>query len=126
MRWWLAALPLMTGCFADVAIDVDADGDGAVNSAEESAGTDPAVPDSDGDGWKDGEEIAQSTNPLDGDEHPYPGGWTIDACRSSIESTGNAVGQVAMDFALPDQFGDTVHLHDFCNRVIYLVFGAFW
>jgi hypothetical protein len=119
-------VPFLSGCFAAVDIDVDADGDGAVNSAEEAAGSDPALPDSDGDNWLDGEEIAQSTDPNDGEDHPYTGGWAIDACRDSIESTGNAVGQVAYNFELPDQFGDTVRLHDFCNRVIYLVFGAFW
>ncbi len=57
---------------------------------------------------------------------PYEGGWTVGACRDDIEAEGNAVGQVANDFALPDQFGDTVHLHDFCDRVVWLVFAAFW
>lgn len=59
-------------------------------------------------------------------ESPYEGGWPVGACRDDISPSGNAVGQVANDFALPDQFGDTVHLHDFCDRVVWLVFAAFW
>jgi cytochrome oxidase Cu insertion factor (SCO1/SenC/PrrC family) len=83
---------LLTGCYADVAID------------GKSAGSDDAG----------------ST------ASPYEGGWPVGACRDDLSATGNAVGQVANDFALPDQFGDTVHLHDFCDRVVWLVFAAFW
>ena len=54
------------------------------------------------------------------------GGWTIGACADSVRSTGNRVGQVASDFALTNQFGETVHLHDFCDRAVWLVFAAFW
>ena len=57
---------------------------------------------------------------------PYTGGWSVGACADGVRATGNAVGQVAQDFALLDQHGDTVHLHDFCDRVVWLVFAAFW
>jgi hypothetical protein len=63
-----------------------------------------------------------STDPVS----PYTGGWTVGACADSIRATGNRVGQVSQDFALLDQYGDTVYLHDFCDRVVWLVFAAFW
>ena len=44
--------------------DIDADGDGLPNSAEEQLGTDPNNPDSDGDGYIDGLEVARGYNPL--------------------------------------------------------------
>ena len=124
MMWWTALLA--TGCFAEVKLDADADGDGLLASEEAALGTDPANPDSDDDGWSDGDEAAQHTDPLLDTDKPYAGGWTIGACRDDVEPTGNAAGQVANDFALTDQFGDTVHLHDFCDRVVWLVFAAFW
>jgi hypothetical protein len=92
-RMTLFASLLLTGCYADVAID------GVT-------------------GGGDGKDAA--------DASPYEGGWPVGACRDDIEPSGNAAGQVANDFALPDQFGDTVHLHDFCDRVVWLVFAAFW
>jgi hypothetical protein len=127
-RALVALLPLLTlvGCLADVNFDADADGDGLLTSQESELGTNPANPDSDDDGWDDGEEAAQHTDPLDDTDKPYIGGWTIDACRADVESTGNAEGEVANDFALLDQFGDTVHLHDFCNQVVWMIFAAFW
>ena len=88
----LLASLLLTGCYADVAID-------GVTGGDDKDGT-PTT--------------------------PYEGGWPVGACRDEIEPTGNAAGQVANDFALTDQFGDTVHLHDFCDRVVWLVFAAFW
>ena len=124
MMWWTALVGL--GCFADVKIDADADGDGLLASEEATLGTDPANPDSDDDGWDDGEEVSGHTDPLLDTDKPYEGGWTIGACRDDIVATGQAVGQVANDFGLLDQFGETVHLHDFCDRTVWLVFAAFW
>lgn len=120
----LSALPFV-GC-AEVYIDVDPDQDGLSDADEAMLGSDPAVPDSDGDGYLDGDEVHQNTNPADANDHPYTGGWPIDACRSDLQETGTAVGDVAANFAWPDQFGDTVRLWDFCNRVVWVVFGAPW
>jgi hypothetical protein len=111
------------GCIADVQIDVDGDQDGLLDSDEMSIGSDPANPDSDDDGFDDGAEVAGNTSPIDAADKPYQEGWQIDACRHDIEGTGTAEGDIANDFALPDQFGETVHLHDFCNQVV-LVMGA--
>ena len=126
------------GCLAQVNLErpdgtiwtdggaADADGDGLNVDQENAIGTDPGNPDSDADGWTDGEEYSSSTNALDDADHPYEGGWKIDACRNDIEATGQAEGQVADNFELTDQFSDTVRLHDFCDQVVYVIFAAFW
>lgn len=119
------ALPL-AGCLADVAVDVDADGDGLADVDEAALGSDPGKPDSDGDSFLDGEEAEQHTNPVDPDDHPYHGGWKIGSCRNDVEPTGTAEGEVANDFELVDQFDELVSLHDFCDRVVFVVFAAFW
>lgn len=43
---------------------IDSDNDGIINVEEESLGTDPYNPDSDGDGYSDGEEVKNGYNPL--------------------------------------------------------------
>lgn len=116
----------LTGCAAEVAVDLDDDGDGLLTSAEESLGTDPALADSDGDGTADGLEFKSNTDPLDPNEYPYEGGWAIGACRTDIEGEGRSEGQVSDDFKMMDQFGQNVSLYSFCDRVVYMVFAAFW
>lgn len=114
------------GCIANVELDADADADGLLASEEAALGSDPSNPDTDGDGWTDGEEAASYTSPISDADHPYEAGWKIDACRSDVESTGNGEGEVANNFEMIDQFSETVRLHDFCDQVVYIVFGAFW
>lgn len=46
-------------------IDADSDDDGLTDAFERTIGTDPANPDSDGDGVGDGTELASYSNPLD-------------------------------------------------------------
>ena len=55
----------------------------------------------------------------------YAGGYNVNPC-SSVQPTGYGVGQVAYDFALTDQYGETLHLEDFCGNAILLVSAAFW
>lgn len=104
----------------------DSDGDGLTDSEEAELGTDSSNADSDGDGLSDFEEVEANTDPNDADDVPYAGGWAIDACRDDIESTGNGVGDIVEDFELPDQFGDSLRLHDFCGKLVVLVSAAFW
>ena len=153
MITWRTAIALVASCgllFAACGLppDGDEDGDGLTNGEEEDLGTDPELADTDGDGLGDGDEVNQyGTDPLDedtdgdtysdGDEvegntdpdneidHPYMGGWPIDACRSSVLPTGDEVGQIPSNFSLMDQFGEYVQFHDFCNQVIFMAAGAF-
>lgn len=119
--------PLLAyGCATPVDVAVDRDQDGLL--VESDFGTDPENPDSDGDGHLDGAEVTAGTNPLDDLDHPYKGGYEIDkSCRTSIEPTGGYdVGDIIDNLTLPDQYGEDVHLWDFCGKVILLTSGAFW
>ena len=51
-------------------MDSDLDNDGLSLGAEITAGTDPSNPDSDSDGWNDGDEINLRANPLDAADRP--------------------------------------------------------
>ena len=51
---------------------LDPDMDDLVNILEYEHGTDPQNPDTDYDGWTDGEEIEKGTDPLDPNDHPSP------------------------------------------------------
>jgi len=108
------------------AAGVDSDGDGLSDAEEEELGLDPDRVDSDGDGFDDGVELAENADPTDPTHHPYAGGYGIDACWADIQPTGDAVGQVTNDFALMDQHGEDVRLHDFCGRQVLLVTSAMW
>ena len=105
---------------------LDSDGDGLSDSEEEALGSDPNLADSDGDGWDDGEEVDGNTDPTRKNDHPYTGGWAIGDCRNDIEGTGTRPGDIVNQFELTDQYGDTVRLHDFCDREVLLVGAAFW
>ncbi len=83
------------------------------------AALDPAG-DEDDDGWSNGEERANHTDPLDADDHPYIGGWDIGACRWDLEGEGTEVGQVIPDFELVDQHGELVRIHDFCHKALLI------
>jgi len=106
--------------------DSDQDGDGLLASEEEELGLDPELADTDGDGYDDGEEIDGNTDPTDPSDHPYTGGWAIGDCRNDITGTGTRKGDIAANFAKTDQYGDTLRLHDFCDRAVLLVGAAFW
>ena len=130
--WLTLPFSVLVGCSAAVVDlplgdEMDSDGDGLSDAREiEDLLTDPEDADSDKDGWDDGIEVTQGTDPNSDGDHPYTGGWPIDGvCRDSTSGTGNNVGDVAQDWDLPDQFGDNVRLHDFCAKTILLVSGTF-
>jgi len=103
----------------DCADPADTDGDGLSDDLELELGTDPEDPDTDDDRWSDGEEVDQFTDPLSRADHPYLGGWRIDACRNDDSQTD--VDNLAPELALEDQFGDVVDLRDFCDQVVLIV-----
>lgn len=124
MRRLLPTLALV-GCVAHVDVDLDEDEDGLLTSEEARLGTDPDEPDSDADGWNDGDEVAGNTDPTDAADKPYELGWRIDACRHDVEPTGNEVGEVAENIELVDQLDETVRLHDFCDQAVAVVNAGF-
>lgn len=114
---WVLGAALLAACSDDPS-STDPLEDGG------DAGLDPAG-DEDGDGYTNGEEADGGSDPLDATDVPYAGGWKKGDCRNDIDPTGDDVGEVAYDFALVDQYGDTVHLHDFCDRTVMLEFSGF-
>ena len=124
----LSIVPFLAiGCsYSEVDVPYDVDGDGLMEDEETELGTDPEKADTDGDSYDDGTEVAGNTDPNNRGDHPYEGGWPIDSCRWDVESTGVGVGEIAPDFELEDQFGETVRLHDFCGKVVLLTIGAQW
>jgi hypothetical protein len=144
----------LLGCeAAEATIELDEDQDGLMTSEEEELGTDPQNSDSDGDGASDSEELEYGTDPTDptdgpqtdtdGDgytdydeidagmdhtdpnEHPYLGGYPLNRCDTDPGEGDNIIGSVAKDFALVDQFGETVTLSDFCGDVVILEVSQF-
>jgi hypothetical protein len=130
----LFPLVFLSGCFATVGIDgsgtaiadPDSDGDGLTDSQEAALGTDPQNVDTDGDTYDDGDEVTANADPLDEDHHPYLGGWPIGACHDDPVATGSAVGDVDQNFALLDQYGENVHLYDFCDKSVLLIYAGMW
>lgn len=59
----------------------------------------------------------------------YQGGWEAATdCPARLAETddyGNDEGDTPPDFALLDQYGERLHLHDFCDRVVLLVWAGF-
>lgn len=72
-----------------------------------------------------GETTVPSELPPDTDK--YIGGWGVGHCQDEVVPTGgSAKGDVAPDFFLVDQFGETLRLYDFCHQVIFLEMSAEW
>lgn len=57
----------------------------------------------------------------------YEMGWPIDACSETIdpEGTGHAIGDQLPAFSFLAQTGETVNLHDFCGRPVFIELGYF-
>jgi len=128
MRMLSLALPLaLSGCAVDVDVPFDEDRDGLITTEEIEANTDPANPDSDGDGHADGVEWHKGFDPNDPNSYPYTGEYHVDkGCRDGHTPTGDNVGDITGEFAGIDQHGDNVRSLDFCGKVILLETGAFW
>ncbi len=106
--------------------DADLDGDGLSNAQEQALGTDLSRSDTDSDGWDDGEEVASFTDPLSDADHPYTGGWPIGACRHDIVPEGYGEGDLVAAIELEDQHGETVRIHDFCDRAVLVITAYQW
>ncbi len=128
----LGALPLLlvacarAGGGGGVAALPDTDGDGLADGWEEENGLDPEEEDSDGDEWTDYEEVFGHSDPDDDLDHPYSGGWERSPVPEDLEGEGTAVGEIAPNFELMDQYGEYVNLWSFYGRVIQIETVAEW
>jgi hypothetical protein len=101
----------------------DSDGDGLTDKEEAELGTNPDLADTDG--YTDMVEINAYTDPTDQSDHPYAGGWPIDACRNDLVGSGVEEGDVINNLTVIDQFGEQIKLHDFCNHVVLIAHAGF-
>jgi len=127
-RFALALPILLAGCVGGSGLLADTDGDGLADSFEEEIGLDPDSSDTDGDGFSDNEEWTALSDPDNAESYPYTGGYDRTLAPDDLgdDGTGNEVGDVAEDFLLVDQFGDTVNLYSFYGQVILLKNSASW
>jgi hypothetical protein len=108
---------------------VDTDGDALYDSFEDEIGTDPALEDSDEDGFLDGDEWSAFTNPVDALDYEYLDGdgqiiWSHQAYPADLEGTGYAIGDTLANWAAPDYWIQDVNLYSFYGNVIHIISTA--
>ncbi len=99
----------------------DSDGDGILDGEEVNTTlTDPTLDDTDGDGYLDGDEVAEDSDPNDADSVIYKGGWPYFSDKDDIQGQNNGsfeVGRRLLRMSeMVDQYGDQVDLFDFYNE----------
>jgi|GEM_PF-1550206 len=112
-------------------------GSGSSGGGSTGGGT-GASTDSDGDGQLDSDEVAAGTDPYDYYDRTYTGGYNVASCGSTLptastpsgswngSATTYAVGDIAANFQLTDQHGESVDLYSFCDNHVMIVFSAMW
>ena len=131
--WETGELACSSSCtiVADACTIIDDDLDGLSLAGETAAGTDPANPDSDGDGILDGAEVDNGANPLEIFSWPQGlGMWPnrLEASKEGLTGVqlGWGEGDVLFNQPWTDQFGQRVQLHQFYGYVVVLSVGAVW
>lgn len=111
----------------------DDDADGLTADEEAALGTDAGNPDSDGDGYRDGDEVGFGSDPTDAESGIYAGGWPYNPNKDSYDAPepGDAEREVGAAFArwkLTDQHGEEVDLYDFAGqgKKILIDISAMW
>ena len=127
MKNWkgAAVLAFAAGCDAATVMTAEWGDDPLGGGVDGGGGGNPDL-DSDGDGFTDGEEAEQGTDPNDPSDVPYTGGWPKGDCRDDLDGEGYRAGDTVMNFSATDQYGDEVFAHDFCDRVLFVVAAAGW
>ena len=125
----------LTGCFEPQPQYINTKDDNSHsedNSGEETQENQDNNPndstsESDSNGNTDNSDNSDNTN---GEQEPssepelptYSGGYNVNLCSpEKLKTTGYAVGQVAGDFELIDQYGENLRLSDFCGNTVLLV-----
>ena len=110
-------LTLCVACSSGtVELQGDVDGDRLDARAEIEHRTDAINPDTDGDGYLDGDEVAEGVDPLDPDARIYEGNWPYWHAKDSLDDWDRGpaeVGDAIVRLVGVDQFGDDVDLYDF-------------
>jgi thiol-disulfide isomerase/thioredoxin len=123
---------LATGCSPCAFSEEDEDADGLSCEMEIELGTDPTLSDSDQDGYRDGDEVIEGSDPTDATSLIYTGGWPYNPNKDSIDFPGwdttAEVGAQLPHFEAVDQYGDIVDMYDFSghDRPIILDMGTIW
>ncbi len=114
--------------------EADPDGDMLTNDQEREYGLDRRNPDTDGDGYNDGWEVLQNSDPLDPDKVVYDGVWPFQNNKNDYgtpigDFSGNpARTQPVARIVGRDQFGYDVDLYDFAGhgKPILIDISAAW
>ncbi len=143
----LLPLVLLVGCLSEkVDENADDDGDGLTNTEEAEIGTDPAEPDSDGDGFDDKVEVDAELNPNFEWSHPYEeGDYLVGACPTlPAEGSGPTgmgaysdgtqtweweayqVGDTLNPWSGSDNFEQEVGFYTFCGNYMLVTVSAGW
>lgn len=109
----------------------DADNDGLSLSEEQAAGTNPNVADTDGDGFDDGVEVKNNSDPLKYQSWPYQlASWPDRLAQAQADNLVGAssmsTGSVAPNLQLTDQHGNKLQLHQLYGYVVVIGVGAVW
>jgi hypothetical protein len=111
----------------------DDDADGLTADEEAALGTDAGNPDSDGDGYLDGDEVNFGSDPADAESGIYAGGWPYNADKDSYGAPepGDGEREIGAAFArwkLTDQYGEELDIYDFAGqgKKILIDISAMW
>lgn len=140
----ITALPLLAGCFGKAGEPDYGDCPDYI-ACSDATGTPTATLEAqfgeDGICWDEDDDAqrlcrAQCTDAMDALSQAYPGvdecsgagGSSSDdhSCEETPVPTGFDRGDVAYDFTLSDQHGDSVSLYDYCGDAVILLVGAGW
>jgi hypothetical protein len=97
--------------------DPDSDGDGLPDSEEEELGTDPNKKDTDEDSYWDPWEINEGTDPLNYDSRIYTGFWPYNPNKDDLHQgtwgeSGKSKGDPFPRISLIDQHGESLDFYD--------------
>ena len=131
---------LWTGCFEpqpqyiNTKDDNSDSGDNSGEETQENQDNNPNDSTSESDSNGNNSDNPDNSDNTNGEQEPssepelptYSGGYNVNLCSPEAQVTGYAVGQVAGDFELIDQYGENLRLSDFCGNTVLLVAAAFW
>jgi hypothetical protein len=104
----------------------DSDEDGLTDAFEDTIGTDPNDPDTDGDGFSDSEEHLNYFFADDATDFPYEGDYPRGPIPREVAGEGWAEGDISNNWIGTDQYGEDLQLHRFYGNVVVVELAADW